>query len=289
MVLEDQTITSPAPPKTNDSDEAVQLLVTVEIENGNSHEQEEEKEETVDQNESKTEEVKTEELVKIDSPEPKKPEPSEIETAPPPPKRSNQTNQRLKKLSKMIKQSIPSKMPSPLIPLKKSSKAVERKSLKDKMSENELAAFLKERRAVSESRFTLVDKGRSPSPEKVIERTKSDPDINQDSEDQSKDFGPKAWGMPPGNIKNLVENFERQASPIPVSPTRSLKSPTRDLKSPDMVRQVEKSKTPSPQRNATKSLLQEADKQSTTSPESEMDNNRSETESKKGKQCLSVQ
>merc|ERR1712008_253770 len=95
----------------------------------------------------------------------------------------------------------------------------------------------------------------------------------------------------------LVDHFERQASPLPaVSPTRSLKSPTREqqLKSPELVNRVEKSKSPSPQRNTVKAFVEPAppepepdishsDKQSTTSPESGMDdNNRSETESKKG-------
>merc|ERR1711956_207760 len=95
-----------------------------------------------------------------------------------------------------------------------------------------------------------------------------------------------------GNAKNLVDHFERQASPQPaVSPTRSLKSPTREqqLKSPELVNRVEKSKSPSPQRNTVKAFVDpappepEPDKQSTTSPESGMDdNNKSETESKKG-------
>merc|ERR1712083_6578 len=108
-------------------------------------------------------------------------------------------------------------------------------------------------------------------------------------------IGRDAWGITPGNAKNLVEHFERQASPQPaVSPTRSLKSPTREqLKSPELVNQVEKSKSPSPQRNTVKTFVDqgpaetdvptEPDKQSTTSPESGMDdNNKSESESKKG-------
>ena len=72
------------------------------------------------------------------------------------------------------------------------------------------------------------------------------------------------WGITPGNINNLVEHFERQASPLPaVSPTRSLKSPTRQslsptrqsLKSPDIVNRIEKSKSPSPQRNTVKTYI----------------------------------
>ena len=92
-------------------------------------------------------------------------------------------------------------------------------------------------------------------------------------------------GISPGQINSLVEKFERQASPQPVSPTRSLKSPSRELKSPELVIRIEKSKSPSPSRNAIKIFNEanEVDKQSTTSPESGMDdNNKSETESKKG-------
>ena len=40
---------------------------------------------------------------------------------PPPPKRSNQTTQKLKKLSRIIKYTIPSKMPSPLSSKKSST------------------------------------------------------------------------------------------------------------------------------------------------------------------------
>ena len=51
-----------------------------------------------------------------------------------------------------------------MIPKSKGSK-VERKSLKDKMMDNDFTNFLKERRAVSESRFKTMDnKSRSPSP-----------------------------------------------------------------------------------------------------------------------------
>ena len=101
---------------------------------------------------------------------------------PPPPKRSNQTNQRLKKLSKIIKYTIPSKMPSPLSSKKSSNAKAERKSLKDKMLDNDLTNFLKERRAVSESRFKTLDKDRSLSPAGLNERTKSDPDLESNTE-----------------------------------------------------------------------------------------------------------
>ena len=67
------------------------------------------------------------------------------------------------------------------------------------------------------------------------------------------------WGITPGNLNNLVEHFERQASPQPaVSPTRSLKSPTRQsLKSPELVNRIEKSKSPSPQRNTVKTYVEQ--------------------------------
>merc|ERR1712008_129575 len=213
---------------------------------------------------------------------------------PPPPKRSNQTAQKLKKLSRIIKYTIPSKMPSPLSSKKSSTGKAERRSLKDKMMDNDLTNFLKERRAVSESRFKSLEKGQSPSPTGLIERTKSDPDFQGSNAEMERTdlIGRDAWGITPGNAKNLVDHFERQASPQPdVSPTRSLKSPTREqqLKSPELVNRVEKSKSPSPQRNTVKAFVDpappepEPDKQSTTSPESGMDdNNKSETESKKG-------
>ena len=68
----------------------------------------------------------------------------------------------MKKLSRMIKYTIPKGMT--MIPKSKGSK-VERKSLKDKMMDNDFTNFLKERRAVSEARFKTMDnKSRSPSP-----------------------------------------------------------------------------------------------------------------------------
>ena len=73
-------------------------------------------------------------------------------------------------------------------------------------------------------------KGQSPSPTGLIERTKSDPDFQGSNAEMDRTdlIGRDAWGITPGNAKNLVEHFERQASPQPaVSPTRSLKSPTR--------------------------------------------------------------
>ena len=270
LVLEDQTI-----PTKETSDEAVQLLVTVDIENGHASEngkveQEAEKvEEVLKKSEENGDQPNVEVKEDHESPveeveasmETKEPEVKEL--PPPPPKRSSQTNQRLKKLSKMIKNNIPS------IKGGGGSAKVERKSLKDRLQDSD---FLKERRAVSESRFRMVDKGRSPSP--TIERTRSLSVSSQ--EDEKKDYS-----VPAINIKPIIAYHERQSSPVPVSPTRSLRSPSRELKSPLMVNEVLKSKSPSPTRNTVMitPILQE-DKHSTTSPESE--NNKSETESKKG-------
>ena len=72
-------------------------------------------------------------------------------------------------------------MPSPLSS-KKSSTKNERKSLKDKMLDNDLTNFLKERRAVSDSRFKTLDKDRSLSPTGLNERTKSDPDFESNTD-----------------------------------------------------------------------------------------------------------
>ena len=270
LVLEDQTI-----PTKETSDEAVQLLVTADIENGHAsengkaEEDAEKVEEVLDKSEENGDQPNIEVKEDQESPveevetagtETKEPEVKEL--PPPPPKRSSQTNQRLKKLSKMIKNNIPS--------IKGGGSAkLERKSLKDKMQDSD---FLKERRAVSESRFRMVDKGRSPSP--TIERTRSESPASQD--DEKKDYS-----VPAINIKPIIAYHERQSSPIPVSPTRSLRSPSRELKSPLMVNEVLKSKSPSPTRNTVMitPIIQE-DKQSTDTPESE--NNKSETESKKG-------
>ena len=77
------------------------------------------------------------------------------------PKRQN------KRWSKLMKYTLPSKTPEAKV--KKESK--ERKSLKDKMKENDFVVFLTERRAVSESRFRVLDKIGSPG---KLTRTKSD-------------------------------------------------------------------------------------------------------------------
>jgi hypothetical protein len=228
-------------------------------------------------------------------------EPPIKDLPPPPPKRSSQTNQRLKKLSKMIKYTIPSRMSkvgSSNIESSGGGKKgkLERKSLKEKVLDGELAAFLKERRAVSESRFRIVDKTRSPSPVNIV-RTRSDPDL---SNHDDQDFGPTAMGISPGNLNNLVEKFERQSSPSPPpgQPSRS------GLKSPTMIKEALannprfKSKSPSPIRNTivqhhhssgeelenNKKNQQHHHDNSTTSPESGMDDaSKSESEGKNRK------
>merc|ERR1712025_1289483 len=86
---------------------------------------------------------------------------------------------------------------------KKSSK-VERKSLKDKMMDNDFTNFLKERRAVSESRFKTMDnKSRSPSP--AITRTRSDQELSSDTENKKSSEQLGVLGISPGNINNLVD------------------------------------------------------------------------------------
>ena len=57
---------------------------------------------------------------------------------PPPPKRSNQTTQKLKKLSRIIKYTIPSKMPSPL----SSKKSSTGKGTVYRLGQQDLSCFL---------------------------------------------------------------------------------------------------------------------------------------------------
>ena len=82
------------------------------------------------------------------------------------PKRQN------KRWSKLMKYTLPSKTPE--TKAKKENK--ERKSLKDKMKENDFVVFLTERRAVSESRFRVLDKIGSPG---KLTRTKSDQVVSE--------------------------------------------------------------------------------------------------------------
>ena len=104
------------------------------------------------------------------------------------PKRQN------KRWSKLMKYTLPSKNPDPKSP-KTDKKAKDRKSLKDKMKENDFVVFLTERRAVSESRFRVLDKIGSPG--KLV-RTKSDQSVDE------------SWntGISTGTITDLKSKFE---------------------------------------------------------------------------------
>merc|ERR1712039_224044 len=88
---------------------------------------------------------------------------------------------------------LPSKTPETKV--KKESK--ERKSLKDKMKENDFVVFLTERRAVSESRFRVLDKIGSPG---KLTRTKSDQSVDE------------SWttGITTGSIRCLKSKFESE-------------------------------------------------------------------------------
>ncbi len=189
----------------------------------------------------------------------------EEELPPAPPKKSLQTNQKLKRLQKIIKSSIPGRVTGLKIAASGGQGKVERKSLKDKMEDGDLAAFLKERRAVSESRFKVID--RSPSPGAMManmNRTKSDLDLSE------QELGSMALGgIRAGNVRNVKEHFERM-SPSPPPPPRDLKSPTilRDvMNSNDRIKGI---MSPSPERNGGRSSKQgkEDIENSTTSPES---------------------
>ena len=184
---------------------------------------------------------------------------SSSNSPPMPPKRSSQTNQRLKRWSKMIKYSLPSKLPSNG---NSKPKSPERKSLKERLTEGELAVFLRERRAVSESRFRILDKLNMSG---LGVRTKSDPKIN------ASDDGWKS-GITTGSLSSLKQKFE---SPPP--------SP---LKSPTVVKSVlSKSSLQSPEPTSVKSPIARFKvtltdgNNSTTSPESGLD----EVEKKKVK------
>merc|ERR1711874_856506 len=81
-----------------------------------------------------------------------------------------------KRWSKLMKYTLPSKNQDPN--KEKGKKNKERKSLRDMMKENELVAFLTERRAVSESRFRVLDKiGDEAGP--TLVKTKSDQSLEE--------------------------------------------------------------------------------------------------------------
>ena len=114
------------------------------------------------------------------------------EESPATPRRQN------KRWSKLMKYTLPSKNPESS--KEKVKKNKERKSLKDKMKDNDLVAFLTERRAVSESRFRVLDKiGDSAEP--TLVKTKSDQSLEE------------GWntgtGITTGTIRSLKAKFEQ--------------------------------------------------------------------------------
>ena len=133
----------------------------------------------------------------------------EIDSSLPPtaPKRQN------KRWSKLMKYTLPSKNPDPKSPKTEKEKK-ERKSLKDKMKENDFVVFLTERRAVSESRFRVLDKIGSPG--KLV-RTKSDQSVDE------------SWntGISTGTITDLKSRFESHDEEL-----------IFDLQSPTAVKEV---------------------------------------------------
>ena len=104
----------------------------------------------------------------------------------------NKSQEKGKRWSKLMKYTLPSKNPEP----KANKKNKERKSLRDKMKDNDIVAFLTERRAVSESRFRVLDKIGEPS--KRLVKTKSEQSLDE------------AWntGITSGTIKSLKQKFE---------------------------------------------------------------------------------
>ena len=89
-----------------------------------------------------------------------------------------QTKASMKKWTKLMKYTLPSKNPESKQNKKnkEGKEGKERKSLKDKMKENELVAFLTERRAVSESRFRVLDKLGEGKP---LTKTKSEQSLDE--------------------------------------------------------------------------------------------------------------
>ena len=182
-------------------------------------------------------------------------------TAPSPPRRSSQTSQKLKRWSKMIKYTLPSKGTKG-----EAKPKTERKSLRERLTDGELAVFLRERRAVSESRFRVWDK---LAEHVELMRAKSDPKINAD----------EGWnsGITTGSLSSLKQRFE---------------SP--DLKSPDLLKKLESPKhygRKSPSKDMTDTMKKTKHSgcnksdldQSTTSPESGMEEKKSTEDSKRDK------
>ena len=179
------------------------------------------------------------------------------EETPAPPKRTNQTSQRLKRLSKMIKQTIPAKLASSSSAAKSSinkvaSQATKKASPKSstktpKMSTEEVKSepptketdILKEKRAVSESRFKLMEK--ETKEEEVI------------------------LSSPPPSIGATISSLREKFETSPVRDVMLTPRPTTTL--PDKVAQ--------PPRIAKPSVLKKVKKgdetETTTSPESSVD------------------
>ncbi len=207
---------------------------------------------------------------------------SEEEAAPSPPKRTSQTNQRLKRWSKMIKDSLPSRImatsgsdktksaPDEIskvkvdctqddqIPTKLEALKDGEKCVRDRPTEGELAVFLlHERRAVSESRFRMMDKMGS------LARTNSMPKMLPD----------KQWnsGIPPGKLIVIKRKFE-----APCGDKNELKAPAMVIKSSSQ----SKKKIPS-DKKSTRSAREDTE-QSTTSPESGLEKSDGEKKRNKG-------
>ena len=110
---------------------------------------------------------------------------------------------KVKRWSKLLKYSMPAKYSvsgaeKEAAAASAKTLAKDRKSLKDKMKENDFVTFLTERRAVSESRFRVMDAIGNPN---VLVRAKSRSDQN---------LADEAWtsGIATGSIKNLRSKFE---------------------------------------------------------------------------------
>ena len=110
---------------------------------------------------------------------------------------------KVKRWSKLLKYSMPAKYSvsgaeKEAAAASAKTLAKDRKSLKDKMKENDFVTFLTERRAVSESRFRVMDAIGNPN---VLVRAKSRSDQN---------LADEAWtsGIATGSIKDLRSKFE---------------------------------------------------------------------------------
>ena len=113
---------------------------------------------------------------------------------------------KVKRWSKLLKYSMPAKYSISAAEKESAAEAKtlakDRKSLKDKMKENDFVAFLTERRAVSESRFRVMDAIGNPN---VLVRAKSRSDQN---------LAEEVWasGIASGSIKDLRSIFEDRCS-----------------------------------------------------------------------------